>query len=86
MSLPTEHRLIIDLASIREIYYKYEIANISLIAGIDNPADTLTKPNFGIALTKIISTGMDNTELSQWIFRKFREKKFSFGKRPVKKV
>lgn len=40
---PTERRLMIDIAAVRESYNSFDISNIGLVAGKDNPADSFTK-------------------------------------------
>ena len=66
---PTERRLMIDVAAARECYTRFEISNIALVRGDDNPADALTKPNHGFPLLEIIRTAKDKTKVVQWIHR-----------------
>ena len=66
---PTERRLMIDVAAARESYTRFEISNIGLVRGDVNPADALTKPNFGKPLTTILKTAIDETPITQWIHR-----------------
>eukprot|EP00171_Calliarthron_tuberculosum_P023435 IDg23435t1 len=68
-SHPTEKRLMIDIASVREAYDEFEISNVGLVSGASNPADALTKPNFSSTLLNIMTDSKDNTPVLQWIFR-----------------
>lgn len=65
----TEKRLMIDIASAREAYKNFEISNVGLVAGTDNPADGLTKPRVCKPLYDLLRTGQDDTPVSQWIIR-----------------
>lgn len=42
----TENHLMIDFAAASETYNTFEISNVGLVAGTDNPADGLTKSKF----------------------------------------
>ena len=68
-SYPTERRLMVDVAAVRESYNTYEISNIGLVSGKDNPSDALTKPNFGAPLMRILQENEDCTPVTQWVFR-----------------
>lgn len=65
-----EKRLMIDVAAAREAYNNFEISNVGLVAGIDNPADGLTKPKLCKPLYELLRTGIDATPVAQWIIRK----------------
>lgn len=65
----TEKRLMIDIATAREAYKRFEIFAVGLLRGDTNPADALTKENDNGALDAILSSGIDNTSVAVWINR-----------------
>lgn len=65
----TEKRLMVETSAAREAYNRHEISNVGLIAGADNPSDGLTKVKKCETLEKLINSGIDNTEATQWIYR-----------------
>lgn len=66
---PTEKRLLIDIAGLRESYNRQEISNLGLVATEDNMADAMTKLRCGGALDRLLSTGIDSTPVVQWVIR-----------------
>lgn len=59
----TEKRLMIDIASAREAYKKFEIQAVGLIRGDQNPADGLTKDHDNGALEILLQSGFDTRNL-----------------------
>lgn len=45
-SYPTEKKLIIDVPTVRKSYNSFEISNLGLISGTNNPNDALITHNF----------------------------------------
>lgn len=68
-SFISEKRLMIDVQAAREAYQKLEISDIGHISGPDNPADGLTKPQPCPALTKLLTTGIADHPINQWVIR-----------------
>ena len=71
----TEKRLQIDVLSIRESYDLGELRRIAWIPGVENPADSLTKPVLSITspLYRIMTTNTLTLEPGGWAM--LREKK-----------
>lgn len=66
----TERRLQIDLEILREAYERRDISNVVWIAGAENPADDLTKPDKrNGTLAKVISTSKFDPATVSWIER-----------------
>ena len=65
----TEKRLMIEVTAAREAYNRHEISNVGLVPGDGNPADGLTKPSSCQALHEIMKNGVDDTKVTQWIYR-----------------
>eukprot|EP00168_Porphyra_purpurea_P020863 TRINITY_DN895_c0_g1_i6.p1 TRINITY_DN895_c0_g1~~TRINITY_DN895_c0_g1_i6.p1 ORF type:complete len:1091 (+),score=259.84 TRINITY_DN895_c0_g1_i6:1132-4404(+) len=66
---PTEKRLLIDIAGLRESYTRREISSLGLVATEHNIADGMTKLKCGSALDCLLKTGIDATPVVQWIVR-----------------
>jgi Reverse transcriptase (RNA-dependent DNA polymerase) len=65
-STPKDHRLLIDIAQLRESWHRREIASIGFIRSRWNIADTLTKrgsPN----ILRVLQSGFDRAPVQQWI-------------------
>jgi hypothetical protein len=63
-----DHRLLIDIAQLRQLWHRREVAQLAFIRSKWNIADTLTKrdsPN----LSRILKSGRDQAPLEQWINR-----------------
>lgn len=65
----TERRLLVKFMGARQAYRKVKIAEIALVCGDADPADSLTKINDNGALSNIMRTMVDSTPVSQWIQR-----------------
>lgn len=65
----TEKRLMIDIASAREAYKRFEIQAVGLVRGDQNPADGLTKENDNGALDALLESSLDGTDVELWIDR-----------------
>lgn len=68
-SHPTEKRLLIDVAAVREAYNRQDLSNVALVASKHNMADGLTKPKPCDALERFLTTGIGTTPVEQWIIR-----------------
>lgn len=66
---PTEKRLLIGVAGLRESYNRREVSNLGLVTTENNMADAMTKLKCGSALDCLIKTGIDNTPVAQWVIR-----------------
>lgn len=66
---PTEKRLMIDVAALRESYNRHEISYLGLISTENNVADAMTKLRCGSALDCLLRTGVDATPVAQWVVR-----------------
>lgn len=66
---PTEKRLLIDIAGLRESYARREISSLGLVATEHNVADGMTKLRCGGALDCLLKTGIDTTPVAQWVVR-----------------
>lgn len=66
---PTEKRLMIDIAALRESYNRHEISYLGLVTTENNMADAMTKLKCGSALDCLLRTGVDATPVAQWVVR-----------------
>lgn len=66
---PTEKRLLIDIAGLRESYDRREISGLGLVTTENNMADAMTKVKCGAALDCLLKTGVDATPVAQWVVR-----------------
>jgi hypothetical protein len=64
---PTERRLLIDVAAMRQAYTRKEISNIALIDSNDNAADGLTKLKPNQALYRMLRAGRLDHRVRQWV-------------------
>ena len=64
-----EKRLLIDIAVVKEAYYKQDISQVGHIFSDQNPADALTKPSNCPALNSVLDTGQLKLEINQWVVR-----------------
>jgi hypothetical protein len=67
--VPTERRLAIDIAAVREGYEKRDISEIVLIKGDSNPADGCTKFDSNGALQRMLHTNAIVIEPQAWLER-----------------
>jgi hypothetical protein len=68
-STPTERRLAIDLAAVREGFEKREISDIVLIEESSNPAEGCTKFDGNGALETLLETNKVNVIVQAWLER-----------------
>ncbi|PXF45775.1 hypothetical protein BWQ96_04442 [Gracilariopsis chorda] len=68
-SFISEKRLMIEVQAAREAYQQLEILDIGHISGSNNPADGLTKPKTCLALVKLLTTGIMDHHINQWVIR-----------------
>jgi hypothetical protein len=66
-SIPTERRLAIDLAAVREGFEKREILDIVLIEGSSNPADGCTTFDGKGVLETLLETNKVNVTVQAWL-------------------
>lgn len=66
---PTEKRLLIDVAGLRESDIRREVSNQRLVTTESNMADAMTKLKCGSALDSLLKTGIDTTLAAQWVIR-----------------
>lgn len=66
----TERRLMIDIHAAKDSYDSFEIANVALIRSDQNLADCLTKASSKDRLQTVMTTGIDDVLVSEWIDRK----------------
>eukprot|EP00170_Pyropia_yezoensis_P006154 contig_25038_g6173 len=66
---PTEKRLLIDVAGLRESYKRREVSNLGLVTTENNMADAMTKLKCGSALDCLLKTGIETTPVAQWVIR-----------------
>lgn len=66
---PAKQHLAIDASAMRKVYERKKIDRAGLIRGTDNPADALTKIDDNNALEIILSTGLEETPVREWIVR-----------------
>lgn len=65
----SEHRLMINVAALRESYNRFEIDQIGLVRGKMNIADALTKTTPNPLLDTLLFTSQDDTVVEQWVER-----------------
>lgn len=65
----TDMSKMLDLMAMREAYQRFEIHSVCFIKGVDNPADSLTKSKYNGRLNSIMMTGVDNTNIVEWVKR-----------------
>jgi hypothetical protein len=68
-SYTREKRILIDLASVREGYRRFDIDDIGLISSEENLADGLTKETNMDKLREAVSTGKLQTVVKQFVIR-----------------
>jgi len=68
-SLPTEKRLMVDVAAARQACTRHDISNVGLIASNSNMADSLLQAHRCGALNELLRTGVDRTPVVQWVIR-----------------
>jgi hypothetical protein len=66
---PTERRLAIDIAAVREAFEKRVISDIVLISGESNPADGCTKTSANGALEMLLDSGTAIINKQAWLVR-----------------
>ena len=64
----TGKRLLVEIMA-REAYNRYELSNVGLVLEDFNPAEGLTKSKMLPKLNELLHQGIDNTQVSQWIYR-----------------
>jgi hypothetical protein len=62
-----EKRLIIDIICLRQVYERWEIAEVKWIKGESNPADSITKSKPTNALKRLIDTNTIQLDVEEWI-------------------
>jgi hypothetical protein len=67
--VPSERRLAIDIAAVREGYEKRDISEIVIITGNSNPADGCTKFDTNGALERMLTTNSVIIETQAWLER-----------------
>jgi hypothetical protein len=68
-SYTREKRILIDLASVREEYRRFDIDDIGLISSEENLADGLTKETNMDKLREAVSTGRLQTVVKHFVIR-----------------
>ncbi len=68
-STTLEHRLMIDVLSVREVYQKQELSDIGFVRSDQNPANGFAKPNACKALEELFLSGSYCPQVEQWIIR-----------------
>jgi hypothetical protein len=65
-----EKRLIIDIIVLRQLYKRYELAEVRWIKGDNNPADSITKTNPNKVLEKVLNLNELIVCIEGWVVRK----------------
>ena len=65
----SEKRLMIDIAGVREAYRNTDTCDIGHVRTLNNPADAMTKSLDCQCLNNILSSGVCDIEVDQWVIR-----------------
>ena len=69
-STTAEHRLMIDIKDVRDAYEQMKISNVGFVHSHNNLADALTKERPCDALNRILTTGLIDLDVEEWVVRR----------------
>lgn len=68
-TITTEKRLMMDLQTVKDSYRKMKLNNVAFVQSESMLADSLTKIKPNHLLSKVLSTGIIDHPMEQWIIR-----------------